>query len=250
MASKAKLLSTAAIIAANVKAQSEVTSDFDNKVGSLLLEGIGELMARVADKDDATTVDVGADYVFALKNAELARKGKPALKSVDKLDGFARTAAVKVMRVAAEREWWPKYLANLARLHRESAVRQTNLMEFARRIFGGKFNGKKSAPVNDLPSVDTLRKWRDDANKGRKAASKRKPAEMKPADRISGANDLMTGYETWLPTEAHAHGATIVRELATIASMIKADKKPNGKADERDAIIKELQAKMAALMAA
>ena len=56
---KAKLLSTSAFIAENADAQADINVKYDDKIGSMLLEGINGLMARVADKDDDTSVDCG-----------------------------------------------------------------------------------------------------------------------------------------------------------------------------------------------
>lgn len=228
---------TAVFIAQNVGAMAAANSDTANKVGSLLLDGVAELGARVVAGSE--TVDVGADYALALRNADLTAQGKASI-ALDALDKSSRYGMVKSLRIFKERTWSAAFWTNVATLHKAHAITATTLYAFARKVMHEK------EPVMDLPSVATLQTWRTESlAKKRNSKGKAGDAESTPAERIQIARDALDGFAGWLPANAKDHAMRALAELATIADMIAA--KPAAVEPDKDATIAELKAMLAKL---
>jgi hypothetical protein len=228
----AKLLTTAAFIAANVGEMSAINAKSEGEVSSVLLAGISELGHRVIAKTEK--VDVGASYALAIVNDAKRRAGQPLVAKVDDLNKTARFGYVKLMRIADEHgAWFDKFIENCETMNASIPVTDTTLLHFGRVIF------TKGEEVTKCPSVSTLKEWRDDMLKAKKKA-KRKAAvakTMTPAERIGAALDCFAGYSEWLPAPAHEHVVRCLTEMSAIIGMLpKASEKPRSEEQKVDAI--------------
>jgi hypothetical protein len=232
MASKQKLLTTAAFIAANVGQMSAINAKSEGEVSSVLLAGISELGHRVIAKTEK--VDVGASYALAIVNDAKQRAGQPLVAKVEDLNKTARFGYTKLMRIADEHgAWFDKFITNCETMNASIPVTDTTLLHFGRVIFD------KKEPVKACPSVATLKEWRADMLKEKKKGTRKSPTAKTetPADRIGAALDCFSGYSEWLPAPAHEHVVRCLTEMSAIITMLpKASEKPRTEEAKVDAI--------------